>query len=374
VSTRATISGVNPLLQRLMARYMKPAGEDGSDTSGSDSGDRGDDWTPTDDDAADLAARAEDKGDDKGDKDEEDKPAPKKKPAKAAAKEESEEESEVEEEEEEEEEEGEGKDKNKRKDTRMPLSRHKKILEKERAERAEVERRLQAYEQGDRVAATNEAIKKTEDKILALDKEYAKLMVDGDHEKAAEKRAEIRKLENDIIEQKSDLKAQAATARAIEKVRYDTTVERLEAAYPQLNPEHDDFDGEAAQDVLDLASTYRSQRNMTPAEAIQKAAKKLLGAETKKQEQAVDTKARVDKDEVKAEEKKQAKEEQRRRNQVEKNLDANKRQPADTSRVGADSDKAGGGLTDKDVLKMSHDDFTKLDEATLSRLRGDTLA
>ena len=36
-----------------------------------------------------------------------------------------------------------------------------------------------------------------------------------------------------------------------------------------------------------------------------------------------------------------------------------------------DSDKAGGGLSPKDVMSMSQEEFAKLTEDQLSRLRGD---
>jgi len=48
--------------------------------------------------------------------------------------------------------------------------------------------------------------------------------------------------------------------------------------------------------------------------------------------------------------------------------------PADTSKTGRDSDKAGGGAMDaKQVMGLSQDKFAALNEETLSRLRGDTL-
>lgn len=344
-------------LHPILHRFRSPAGEGGSDTGGSGAEDRGDSFTSTEDDdgAAAQAALAKTEAEKTAAKTAADKEAA----DKAAA-------------DEEEEEDGEGDDKKGKKDTRVPLSRHKEILEKERQSRADVEKKLAQYQNGDRIAATNEKIKQAEDKIATMDKEYTKLLTDGDHEKAATKRAEIRALENEIIEQKSDIKAQAASSRAIEKIRYDTTVDRLETAYPVLNPEHDDFNEESAQDVMDLASTYRA-KGMTPAEAIQKAAKKLLGVETPKQTQATEVKARVDKDEAEAEAKRQAKEDERKATQVKKNLEANKQQPADTRKVGADTDKAGGGITNKDVMKMSQDDFNKLDEETLARMRGDVI-
>jgi hypothetical protein len=260
-------------LHPILQRYRAPAGD--ADGGGGAADDRGDDFVSTDDDADDKvgddkagdAAKDDDK--DKDDADDKEKDGDDDKDDAKDAKEAK----------------ADKDDKGTKKDNRVPLSRHKEILAKEREAREEAERKLAQYQGGDRVAATNERITKTEEKILGLDKEYTKLLTDGEHEKAAEKRREIRTLENEVIELKSDMKASVASAQAVEKMRYDITVERLEAAYPVLNPDHEEHDADAAQDVMDLASTYRARRGMTPSQAIQKAAEKLLGVATKKQEQ-----------------------------------------------------------------------------------------
>lgn len=250
----------------------------------------------------------------------------------------------------------------------MPFSRHKEILQKERDRAATAEAELAKLRQGNNVDVVNEEITAAEAQIAALDEEHAKLVTDGEHQKAAAKMSEIRKLERAVSDKRVALSSAAAESRAVERVRYETTVDRLEAAYPVLNEDHEDYDADRAQDVLDLAATYRA-RGQTPAAAIQKAAKRLLGAETRKQENATEVTARVDADDVAA-----ALAKERREAAVAKNVDAAGKQPASTKKVGADSDKAGGSINAKDVLKMSQDDFKKLDEETLSRMRGDVIA
>ncbi len=63
---------MNPLLKRLLSRLQAPTGDDGADTSGTDTAvadesgtqaDRGDDFTPTDDDVNDVPAGDEDQQD-----------------------------------------------------------------------------------------------------------------------------------------------------------------------------------------------------------------------------------------------------------------------------------------------------------------------
>ena len=48
-------------------------------------------------------------------------------------------------------------------------------------------------------------------------------------------------------------------------------------------------------------------------------------------------------------------------------------QPPSTAQVGADHDKLGGQVTAEAVIKMKHEDFVKLPDAELARLRGDEL-
>ncbi len=248
-----------------------------------------------------------------------------------------------------------------KKDTRIPLSRHKEILAKERAQREALEQKLSQFEKGQQVAQTNEEITKLEDGILAMEKQYNKLLADGEIDKASELMSKIRRTERGIVEAKSEMRAQAAEIRARENARYDIALERIEEAYPKLNPDHDDYDKEALADVADLKAVYE-RRGMTPTKALQAAVTKLLGSEGRDQKQATEVAPRVTEKDVAAERKKEA---------VKKATDAAKRTPPSTRDVGMDSDKAGGGLTPKDVMAMSQDDFAKLSEEQLSKLRGD---
>lgn len=331
---------MNPLLRKLLSRYMAPAGDDGSDTGGAGTVDRGDDFTSTDDDdaaptkapaAKPATADADPDADPEADPDAEADP-----------------------------EQGEEKAEKKR-EQRIPLSRHKDMLEKERAKRADLERQLAQYQRGSEVATLNQDITKAEEGVLAMEKEYNKLLGEGELDKAAELMAKIRKAERSIVEAQSDLKIAAAEARAVERTRFNVALERIEAAYPQLNEDHEDFDAELMEDVVDLKSAYE-RKGLTPTAAMQKAVEKLVGKSTRKQEAAIDTTPRVNEKDVAAERKKEA---------VKKTLDAVGKTPPSTTKVGMDSDKAGGALTAKDVMKLSQEDFSKLPDDVLARMRGD---
>jgi hypothetical protein len=320
---------------------------DGSGGGGGDADDRGDDFVPTDDDAGTDDTKP-------GPKATGDTEAGEEKPPKEPKEPDTEGEADDEHEEER---------KPAKKDTRIPISRHEALLKKEREARQALEARLSQYEKGSQIADLNADLTKTEEKVVELEKSYAKLVADGEVEKAAAVMREIRQLDRQMTEAKADMKIAAAVAQATESARYNIALERIEAAYPKLNPDHDDFDNELLTDVADLKTTYE-RRGMTPTQALQKAVAKLLPSETGKQEDATTVKPRVDPKDVAAERKKAA---------VDKLASALKATPPDTSKVGQNSDALGGGLTAKDVMKMSNKDFNALSEESLSRMRGDEL-
>ena len=332
--------------------FMKP--DDGGSTGGG-AADRGDDFEPTDSDAV-------------------EKPAPvvmpepvlsedDKKLAKDLKGEEAEAEPEAEAEEAEDDEEK-AEDKPKKKgDSRIPLARHKEILEKERAERKVLEQQLAQFQHGQKVADIGAELTTAETQVLTLEKEYAKLLTDGETDKAVETMSKIRALERQITESKSDLKISAAVAQATEQARYNVALERIEEAYPQLNPDHEDYDAELMTDVADMKAMYE-RRGMTPTAAMQQAVTRLTKATTVKQENAVEVTPQVKKEDIAVERKKAA---------VAKTLKAVNSQPPSLGKVGMDSDKDGGGLDAKSVTKMSFKDFSNLSDEQLAALRGDSL-
>lgn len=336
-------------LHPTLHRFFAPTDGEGNDLGG----DRGDNWTPTDEnDHTDLKSKIE-KDDSK--KDDETKAA------EEAAAEESKatEESKAAEDEDDK--------KETKKDTRLPLSRHKEILDAERARREAVERELAKYREGERIAATNEEITAVEEKLVKADADYAKLIADGEMEKAAAKMREIRAMEREVNEKKADMRIAAAEARAVEQVRYDALVDRMEEAYPQLNPQDDNFSKEKTAEVLEMKAAFQATGH-TPSQALQRAIKYVMGATTKAQKAATEVTPRVDADEAA-----KAKADARAAEQRKKNLDAAEKQPPDLKKVGQDSDKMGGNISAKDVLKMSQEDFAKLDEKTLAKMRGDEI-
>lgn len=328
-------------LHWLFDRFMAPADDGAGGAAGSD---RGDDFTPTDDDAVvkppvDKAkpAAAATEVDPEADPDPADEVDPEADPdPKAKTK------------------------------PRIPLDRHKAVLAREREQRAAVEAELARYKQGEKVAEVNAEITQAENALVKLEEQHAELLADGKAVEAAKLMSRIRQEERAIIEQRAEMQLVAVQARAVEQVRYETTVERLEEAYPQINPDHEDFDKEKTAEVLDLKAAFQS-RGETPSKALQKAVKYVFPAETTKQKTATEVEARVDKDAAA-----KAVADARQKGAVKKNIDAALKQAPNTSKVGMDHDKAGGGeITAKTVMNMDYEQFRKLSDADLAKARGD---
>lgn len=348
-----------PKLHWIFNRFMAPAGEDFS--TGGGAIDRGDDFLPTgpdvedNDDSAGKAGKADKApplkdldGDDEDEEEDETK-------AKADGESKDDEPGD-------DDEEGKDKDKSKgKREPRIPLSRHKASLDKMRAERDEMAQRLAQFQQGQQVAAVNADITASENKIIELEKKYHAALGEGDIDEAAKLMRQLRTLDAQVAEAKSDMKAAASEARAVERVRYSTALERIEESFPKLNQDHDDYDAELAQDVVDLKATYEA-RGLTPTAALQKAVKRLVPVETGKQETATTVAPRVDAKDVAAERKKDA---------AKKTAAAVGKQPPATTKAGLNSDALGGGLNGADVMRMSQDEFRKLPDEVLKNLRGD---
>ena len=255
----------------------------------------------------------------------------------------------------------------KAKDARIPAARHKEILEKERAKTAalaaEVAQLKQRKAVSEGAADATAALTTLEADVERMEAEYATLLSDGETKQAIAVMARIRQAERHMAEVKSDLKIQAATLQAAENSRYETALNRVEAAYPALNPDHDDYDAKTEARVARL-SRANQMEGMTPVAALQDAVETVLGAVTAAQERATTVTPRAPKD-VGAERKAAA---------VAKAVQAVGSQPPSLGGVGAASDTRGGGRYDAaSAVKLSQAEFAKLGEAELAAMRGDVL-
>lgn len=349
-----------PLLKRLLLRAA--ADGEGNDLPG---GDYGDDFTPTGDDGAEKKAAtqqkrlASEKGDsegaDGGDEDDEDDGAAAdlaadlrevvEDPVEGAA---------------------DAKDTGTPKAGKgkfIPLDRHEKLLKKERARREELEAQLSQSRAGQEVVKTNDALERIETELVNMEAQYNELLAEGDIKGAAQLMTQIRRKNTELSNVTAAQRDAEVMARAVEKVRYDEALDRIEEAYPELNPDADEYDDDKYQDVLDLMRAGQ-QRGLSPTKSLQRAVNRVMGADTAEQKRATTVTPRVDESEIAA---------KRRSEAVKRNLDAAGRTPPATHRTGAGNDTAGGALTAKAVMDMDEDEFAKLSEKDLARLRGDTL-
>lgn len=251
-----------------------------------------------------------------------------------------------------------------KKEPRIPKSRFDEQVGKERdareaAERraAELERQLLERQQQEKQSADVEA---AEAKIGEMEKEYNKLLLDGEADKASELMSKIRKAERQIATLEAEQRTAQRTTQILESERVELAIAQAESEYPQLNPESDQFDEQIVNFVLAEQQRLIKTQGLAPSKALGRAAESVM-KRFAPQEQAAPQKGLA-----------KAAAEDRKAEQVKKNLAASKAQPASMKDSGMDSDKAGAtGLPDP--TKMTTEEWAALPEATKARLRGDVL-
>lgn len=318
------------LYEKLFGNILrKPFDGDGDDLGG----DRGDDFTPTEDKPEPEAAAEEEVGE----KEEA--------PADDAAEEEDPPRDEL------------GRFA-KRDEPRIPKARFDEAVAKERARAEALERQLAELQAAQAQVKRQEDTGKLEAEITALERQRAQLLLDGEADKAAEIAMTIRAKERQLaIEESRSMTAQAKE-QAREEIRLELTVERLENEYPELNPESDAYDEDLVELVLARQKSLVERNRMSPSKALAQAATSIMarfGAQKAEAGEQKGLKSTVA---------------DRKQAQVKKNLEALKKQPASTKDAGMDSDKMGEKLL-PDVSKMTYEEFEALPEATKAKLRGD---
>lgn len=258
-----------------------------------------------------------------------------------------------------------GRDDKGRFEAKIPKSRFDEAVGREReareaAERraAEAERKLQ---EGQAAQVRTDQIDAIEADIANLEQKHADLLLDGNAKEAAAVMKEIRMAERRIARAESDAIADQRVTRTIEAQKFDTVVARIEADYPQFNPDSEKYDTDLVSLVLAKQASLVRAEGLSPSAAMDKAAKDVAGRFLKAEE----AKSEPDKNGLAG-----TQAADRKQEQVAKNLEASQRQPASMKDAGIDSDKA-GKTSSIDVNTMSADELAALPEATRQRLRGD---
>lgn len=340
------------LMMKLLGQVYRAPEDDGAGGGGG-AADRGDDYVPDDKGAADDKGAVDGKGaaggnddqegqDDQGDQDDQDgdddDDQPRNKDGKFAKK-------------------GD-------KGVMIPKARFDEVNRKAREREAAMQARIAELEKASAREVQQQDTAKLEQEVEDLEEQYQKFLDDGETAKAKDIMRQIRLKERQIVTMEAEHKSDRARTMAIEQLKFDTLVEKLEAEYPLLNPDHDDFDQEKVDEVVFLRQSFE-KGGLSSTAALAKAVKYVLGDAPKKDD-AKDDRRGMGSDTSKVD--------ARRQKQLEKNIDVAKKQPSKMDAAGVDSNKKGGGIDDKAISDMSEEDFNALPEATKARLRGDFVA
>ena len=248
----------------------------------------------------------------------------------------------------------------------VPKERFDEAVSKERAGREAAERRAAELEAQVKKEEQSDATKKAEEHIEALEAEHSRLLLDGEVEKATAKMKEIRLAVRELATAENNTTVAAATAAAVEQVRFDAVVARLKADHPRLRNGSEEFDEDLVNFVLSEHNRLMGTGQYAASEAMSKAAETVM----KKFQPA---KAADPDGEKNLEAAKKKEEDDRKAEQVKKNLDTANKQPASLRDTGLNSDAAGQGDTLPDITKLSSEEIAALPKATLARMRGDFL-
>lgn len=244
----------------------------------------------------------------------------------------------------------------------IPQTRFKEAVDKERGRAAAAEAELKRYREREQQQADAADFEKSQAKVKELLKNHSSLLADGDLDKASEVMEEVLQLRDDMQNARMARQADNARNSAKIEVQYDATVQRLEAEYPEINPDSDSFDEGAVRRVQALVTGLMQSEGKNPAEALQEATDILL--KPAKEAQTPDLRGKPDEEAVQQGMRRQ-------QAQIDKNLKAAEAQPPATDAVGKDHDKTGGPL-DADALKaMTFEEFVKVPDEELAKLRGD---
>jgi len=248
----------------------------------------------------------------------------------------------------------------------IPKGRFDEAVRKARDEAAVAIKRADELEAQLKASQGEVDAKKVAAEIDALEEELEKAIADGNIEAKKRLRAEIRDKNQQVAESRAAAHAARATAVAIEQIRYDALVNRMEVEHPELDPNHENYNEEQVAEILEFKEAFEA-KGMASSAALEKSLKAVYRngpKPEKKEESDADKKAE-------AEAKAKAEAEKRTAEAVKRGLEKKDEQPPQT-KTGAASDKAGKDADPvKNAHKMGDKEFEKLSEEELKRARGD---
>jgi len=260
----------------------------------------------------------------------------------------------------------------KEKDIKIPKARMDEAVSKARREAEAATKRADELEAQLRAKAGEVDAEKIEKRIDEAEDALDKARADGNVEKVAALRKEIRTLNRQVSDSAAAVHAARATAIAVEQIRYDATVHQMEVEHSEMNPDGDAYDQELVDEVTELKAGFEAL-GQSSTESLKKALKTVFrgGKAAKAEETEEDDEAKAAK--IEKAEKVAREASERKEAALKAALAAKKKQPADGKKTGLDSDKAGQTGSKKPVSKMTDKEWDELPEDERKRLRGDML-
>jgi len=203
-------------------------------------------------------------------------------------------------------------------------------------------------------AAPQEPETTPEDRLAQIDQEIAEAMKEADGEKVAELMRESRAITLDLASQRAAQTSTQVVSSNSAQADYDALVAQVSLAVPESVPGSENYDEGFVVETLEMAEAFEA-KGYAPAAALSKALDYTRpGWNAEPSNEAPSTPPPPP--EPKA-------------TDVEKNLDADKRTPPRMDE-GENSDKSGkqGAI---DPMRLTDEEFEKLTEAELAKLRGD---
>jgi len=186
----------------------------------------------------------------------------------------------------------------------------------------------------------------------AKEDEYMDAVLDGDKEKARSVRQEIRQAETQLYQQQMQQTSVDTREQTKAELDLNTTIQNLQTQYLQFDGQSDVYDSNLTEEALDLFEGFKS-RGYDPTTAMNRAVRYVVRANGIEQ-----TAAEPEPEPAKAESQHKATPEQGKG----KTKRAAKQPP----------EPAGHSVSEQpDVMYMSEEDFDKLSDQELAKLRGD---
>ena len=136
--------------------------------------------------------------------------------------------------------------------------------------RKEAEQRLaalerQAQKEGAGGSETSR-INEIQQELTTLDKKINEAILEADADKLAELRTQERKLNQEAM----DFQLKTVTTQAVSEARYDAFLDKVEADFPEYNPEHESYNDELVTETLEVQQAFMA-RGVSKMDALTKA-------------------------------------------------------------------------------------------------------